>query len=315
MAFISSGNAPALGASGWYNSVFKYAKQYIERGDLRSRFDAFQSEDAEYGKAIETTVVLAANGQDLADKDPPQNNKYRENDYYAANVFTVVSTDSKAKQYPITVNDKKINEVVYNAESAQEYAASLIDSLYQGWINDKNNYIASALEAISKNASATQNIVIGSDEKAYAKKLLVAVKVAVESFLEGVTGDSYGNTVIGQSRIAARNVVVVVSSATKALMDAYGLAETFHDDYLKTNVEIITSSRIAENTIIVTDKRNIIFKKRFERLVDIPNSDGSYNWFLNVDYFIEIAGNGSASAGPLEIAFPVKVIKGTEQGA
>ncbi len=311
MAFVGTDGAPNLGASQWYNSVFKYAKMYIESGNLKSRFDIFESEEAVHGQAIETRVILAAEGKDLNDANPNTNNKYEEHAYYKGKVFTVVATDSKPRQYGITVSDRQINKVVHTEEEAQRFAAELVQSLYQGWISDKNKYLAAIFDGIITNATGKTTVnypASGADDEKYAKAFLTAIKTKVKEFREGVTGASYGNAEVGQSEIASSDIVVIINSATASLLDSYGLASTFHDDYLKTDVTFVESSKIPENRAVIVDKRNIVLKKRFERLVDIPNSDGSYNWFLNVDFFIDANKN---TAGTV-YAFPVWVVEGVE---
>lgn len=294
--------------SKWTGKLFKIVEEIITSGNLKSRFDIFEREAVELGDGIETTVVLASDGQDYSGDDPATNTKYSEHGYYKANTVNIVSTAKKPRQYAKTVKDSEIAQSVNSREKMIRLAEEIINSLYQGWIDDKNKYVAAALSELATNATAV-NVPIGTDNKTYALALLAQIRAVVADLEEGVTGESYGNAEIGKKSIAAEQIVVVINPATKALLEVYGLADAFNRDDRDPSVTWLVSNKIAENTAIITDSRNIVLRKRWDKLVPIPNSDGSINYFYNVDYFIDLQVTNSTTSSP---AFPVKVIKGTE---
>lgn len=307
MAYINT--APAAGLEATYNALLKYVKQYITSGNLKSKFDIFEREEVTKGAGIESNIILAATNV----RPTEATARAAEHGTYTPKVFTLISTGRKPAQYAVTVNKDRLSLCVNDDEALRKYAAELTESLYQGWVNDKNAGVSQGLTSLVQVATtaATVDIAIGAGGQAYADALIAAIKTQVEDMREGVTGASYGNTEIGASRIAADTVAIVMSNATAAFLDTYGYAKAFNDEYLAAgDVERVTSSRIAENTIIVTDSRNIILHKRNEDFVDIPNSDGSHNLFYNVNYFMDIAG-GEVDEAKI-IGYPIKIIKGTE---
>lgn len=296
------------GVSKWTGKLFKIVEEIITSGNLKSRFDIFERDAVELGDGVETTIVLASDGQDYSGNDPANNNKYSEHAYYKANTINIVSTAKKPRQYAKTVKDSEIAKTVNSREKLIRLAEEYVASLYQGWIDDKNKYVAAALAELATNAT-TVNVPIGTDNKTYALALLAQIRAVVADLEEGVTGMSYGNAEIGSKSIAAEQVVVVINPATKALLEVYGLADAFNRNDRDPSVTWLVSNKVAKNTAIITDSRNIVLRKRWDKLVEIPNSDGSINYFYNVDYFIDLQVTNSTSKSP---AFPVKVIKGTE---
>lgn len=296
------------GVSKWTGKLFKIVEEIITSGNLKSRFDIFERDAIELGDGVETTIVLASDGQDYSGDDPTTNNKYSEHAYYKANTINIVSTAKKPRQYAKTVKDSEIAKTVNSREKLIRLAEEYISSLYQGWIDDKNKYVAAALVELATHAT-TVNVPIGTDNKTYALALLAQIRAVVADLEEGVTGKSYGNNEIGTKSIAAEQVVVIINPATKALLEVYGLADAFNRDDRDPSVTWLVSNKVAKNTAIITDSRNIVLRKRWDKLVEIPNSDGSINYFYNVDYFIDLQVTNSTTKSP---AFPVKVIKGTE---
>lgn len=308
MAYINT--PPEAKLCETYNALVKYVKQYITGGNLRSKFDVFDREEVTLGGGIESNIILAATNLKTTASTP----KAEEHALYTPKVFTLISTARKPAQYAVTVSKQKLAHCVGNREALEKYAAELVESLYQGWINDKNVAVAAGIDKLSSTATALVEVPVGDGTQAYADALLTQIKAQVEDLREGVSGTSYGNPDVGDSLIAADNVVILMSNATAALLDTYGYSKAFNENYLNTaGVTRVTTSRIPENTVIITDSRNIILHKRWEELVDIQNSDGSYNFFYNVDYFVDVAtGTSKASPDTEIVGYPIKVIKGTE---
>lgn len=309
MAYINKAPAAALEAT--YNALLKYVMQYITNGNLKSKFDIFEREAVEMGAGIESNIILAATNVKTAATTP----KAEEHGTYTPKVFTLISTARKPAQYAVTVEPARLALCVNNKAALQKYAAELVESLYQGWTNDKNAAVATGLNTLVTTVGTNAiSIEIGDGKQDYADALLTAIKTQVEDIREGVEGNSYGNTDIGTSRIAADTVVIVMSHATAAFLDTYGYSKAFNEEYMQaSNVERVTSNRVDENTIIVTDSRNVILHKRRDELVDIKNSDGSINYFYNVDYFVDVAtGASTADSDVTIVGYPIKVIKGVE---
>ena len=266
------------------------------------------------GAGIESNIILAAKdatgGSDASKPD--------EHGTFNPSVFTLVATTRKPATYPVTVNKARLALCVNNREALEKYAAELIESLYQGWVDDKNAAVANGINKLINTVGENSiSIEMGAGGQDYADKLLTMIKTQVEDIREGVTGESYGNTEIGQNRIAADTVVMVMSNATAALLDTYGYSKAFNETYLQTrNVARVTSNRIPENVVIITDSRNVILHKRWDELVDIKNSNGSYNYFYNVDYFVDVAvGQNSEDPAVDIVGFPIKVLKGIDSAA
>lgn len=309
MAYINKAPAAALEAT--YNALLKYVMQYITNGLLKSKFDIFEREAVEMGAGIESNIILAAENK----KTTNDTAKAEEHSTYTPKVFTLISTARKLAQYAVTVDPARLALCVNNKAALQKYAAELVESLYQGWTNDKNAAVATGLNTLVTTVGTNAiSIEIGDGKQDYADALLTAIKTQVEDIREGVEGNSYGNTDIGTSRIAADTVVIAMSHATAAMLDTYGYSKAFNEEYMQTrNVERVTSNRIPENVIIVTDSRNVILHKRRDELVDIKNSDGSINYFYNVDYFVDVAtGASTADSDVTIVGYPIKVIKGVE---
>lgn len=308
MAYINI--APTAELETTYNSLVKYVKQYITNGNLKSKFDVFEREAVEQGGGVETNIILATKNVRATEGTE----RAPEHGTYTAKVVTIISTGRKPAQYPVTVDMDRLALCVNNEAALKRYAAELTESLYQGWTDDKNAGVATALNAlITAVGENAVSVDIGGGGQAYADKLLTAMKATAEDLREGVLGQSYGNNDIGDSRIAADSIVMIMSNATAAMLDTYGFAKAFNDEYLKTNdVFRVTSNRIAENIIIITDSRNIILHKRNENLTEIANSDGSHNIFYNVNYFLDTATGTDSTTSTDYVGYPIKILKGVE---
>lgn len=295
--------------------ISKLVAQYLESGELRDRFSAFNKTAVEYGTGFEIDVVLASTKY-----APSAGERAPEHGTYAPNAFALAFDTPTGGQYPITIQPQRIRECVDNLTMQEEYAAQLVESVYQGWTDDKNAAIAAEIAKIfgaSEKSGAT--VTLGTGEGAaeeWAVDMLTAIKTWVENFREGVTGTSYGNTIVGNGRIAARDVVICMSNATAAALDSHGFAKVFTPEYLEASgVTRVTSNRFADNTVVVMDARNIQVRRKYDYMTDaIQNSDGSYNLFYNKYEYIEAAIDGStggATSG--QVAFPFIVISTTEE--
>ena len=295
----------------WDNTVGaikKLVRQYIYSGELGLRFDVFDKDAVEYGEGFEIDVLLAASKQNDG------STKADEHGDYPPTAMTLVFNKPTGSQYAARMNYRRVMQCVGDPAKQQEYAAELVQTLYQGWVEDKNAAVAAELKKLEDKGSETSliEIPLGTDHAEFAASVLTQIKAKVEDLREGVTGTSYQNTAVGDHRIAARDVIIVMSNATAAMLDTYGYARVFDARYLEvSNVRRVTSSRITENTIIITDARNIQVRRSYEKLVDIQNSDGSVNYFYNkYEYITAAIASGGSYDG--QVAFPFVVIKGTE---
>lgn len=285
----------------------KLVRQYIESGELSERFAAFDKTEVEFGKGFEIDVVLAATKQSAG-------TKAAEHGTYAPTVMSLAFDTPTGGQYAVTMDEQRVRECVGDVAAQQQYAAELTESLYQGWIDDKNAAVAAeCAKIIAQSAKSGGTVTLGADVDAYAQEVLRQLKTVVEDIREGYTGTEYGNTAVGSKRIAARDVAIVMSNALAATLDVNGYAKVFSPEYLQmVNVIRITSSRIEEGTVLITDARNIQVRRKYERLVGpIQNSDGSYNMFYNKYDYISAAIGASGTYANV-VAFPFYVIKTTE---
>lgn len=293
-----------------YNStvgmIAKLVQQYIDSGALSERFNAFDKPDIEYGNGFELDTMLAASAQA---------SKAAEHGAFPPKVQSLVCSTVVGKQYAVTLDEKRVRECIRDAQAQAEYAAELAESLYQGWYNDKNAAVAGELaKLIGKSTLSGTTVTRGTDVAKFAEGMLTEIKTWVENIREGVKGTDYSNAFVGGDRIAARDVVIVTSNSLAAILDVYGYAKAFTPAYLETsNVRRITSNRIAENTVLVTDTRNVQVRRKYEKFVGpIQNSDGSENFFYNKEEFIAaaIVAGGTYDG---QVAYPFKVITTTEE--
>lgn len=301
-------SSPAITYDATVKLLTRYVRLFIESGNLSDRFAALDKEEVRYGSGFDITTILAATKQ-------ASGTKAAEHGSYPPNAFTLRFVNKTGGQYAVTVDEIRVRECVGDEAKVQEYAAELVESLYQGWYNDKNAAVATEAGKIIAQASKSQEtITLGTDVQQYALDVLAAIKTAVEDIREGITGTSYGNTIVGGSYIAADDVVIIMSNSMAAMLDANGFSRAFGADYLETrNVVRITSNRIADQTVLVTDARNIQVRRHIDKLVGpLENSDGSMNYFYNKYDFIEAAVSTETSTSG-QVAFPFKVIKTTEE--
>lgn len=331
--------------------VTKLVAQYIESGELRPRFSAFDKDAVPFGDGYEVVVI----GQAHATKDLNTSRPYgNEHGNFPPNAFSLTFQDKLANQYAVTVDPRRIRQCVGDEAKQQEYAAELTESLYQGWIEDKNKRIAEKLSsllfdhgskaptvpgqssdgrqipAVAKTVITYTPTAAGSGVPAEPAKLAEALiqgtKAQVENIREGLKifngynapRADYGNlsTSVGkideEMDVAARDIVVVMSNNTAAMLDVYGFSKAFSPDYLEAaNITRITSNKIPANTVLVTDTRNIQVRPAFENVTQLQNSDGSYNIFYNKAEYIEAAATDKGGDYRF-VAFPYHVIRGEE---
>ena len=283
----------------------RYVKQYFESGELKSRWDVFEKEAVDYGKGFDVTTILAAT---------KNTTKQPEHGSYPPNTFNLRFANVTGAQYAVTVQVDKVRECVGDADAQARYAAELTESLYQGWIRDKRAAItAEVAKIIAQSSKSNASVTLGDDVGAWATDMLTQIKTAVEDLREGLKGSKYGNTLVGGETIAANDVVIVMSNATAASLDAHGYAKSLTPEYLEAaGVSRVTSSSIEDNTVLITDVRNVQVRRKYEYMTDaIPNSDGSYNLFYNKYEFIEAAVDASGGTYNGQVAFPFKVITTT----
>lgn len=282
----------------------KLVSQYLRGSGLSSRFSALDKDAVRHGNGFEVDLVLAAKKQNDG------STKADEHGSYKPKVMAMTFNKTIGGQYAVTLDERRVLECVGDDAKLQEYAAELTESLYQGWYDDKNAGVASAAAEIIEKAELSQvEISLGEDVAAFAQAVLMNVKAKVEDLREGITGTSFGNTFVGDQRVAARDIFLVMSNAMAATLDVYGYAKVFDAEYLQArNVTRITSNRIPENTVLITDTDNIQVRQKYEKFVDIENSDGTMNFFYNKYEYVEPAIDATGSY----VGFPFVVVKSKE---
>lgn len=288
---------PTATLSSVYGNVFKWVEMLLFDGGLESKFDVFDRE-RQFGDGREETLVLSAT---------EYNGKQNEHSTYNAKTQVITYTGSTAFQYSVSIKPVELKRVSTSEKAQKEYAAKLVDCLYQGWINSKNTHAyTDCVKVVLDHAPAASSVTIttGSEESG-VKTLLAQLKAYVASLFEGVTGSSFSNTTISDRRIAARDVVMVMNHDTAAMLDAFGYASAFNEDYLKVNnVTRIETDRLVGNNILIMDARNVVIEKLYENLVEIENSDGSVNNFYNVEAAFTVAYDGTT--GHNFLGYPAK---------
>lgn len=296
-----NGLPSAVSLNTTYKAIEKYVRQYIESGALKTRFDFFESDEITNGIGFEINLILGATGS---------TQKQDEHGKYNPKVMTVVSNTNEKWQYAVTIDEAEVEKCTGNEEKVQEYAMKLTESLYQGWIDKKNVLVSGAIERLLSRAP-TASYAVEQNTGETARNLLVAIKSKVNDFLEGVTGNSYNNTIIGNDRIASERIAVLVSNTTKAMLDVHGYGTTFNKEYADIPVEIIATNRLDDGVALVTDARNIQVHKWRENIKRIENSDFSYNIFHNVLYRIDAMQDSTTFVS----AFPCVKVTGVEAQA
>lgn len=312
MATVTMNTALSLAYSETVGLLEKLVKQYIDGAQLEDRFGLFDRDGVEYGKGYEIATVLSAEKEGSGGSS-----KSEEHGTYRPKIMDIVMQDTVGDQYRVTLDKRRVAECVGDSAAAQQYAAELTESLMQGWLADKNkavgklaNDIIGKREALS--AGMTVTLTDGEEDK-FAQTVLATLKGKVEDLKEGVTGTSYGNSFIGEKEIAAHDVVVIMSNAFAAFLDVHGFARVLSPEYLQTSrVSRVTSSKIKDGTVLITDARNIQTRRKYEEFVTILNSDGSQNMFYNkYDYIgAAIINDGGTYDG--QIGYPFYVIEKAE---
>lgn len=278
-------NVPTAELDTTYKMLHKYVEQYLTSGRIKSKFDFFETEELRYGEGFEINITYAADGTDTATTA-----RLAEHGNYAPNTLNVIVKAPFERQYGVTIDEKRIARCVGNEAKLREYAGELVDSLMQGEITDKNAAVYTEINKLANVPSSVTVTQASAGEEAIAAAFLQATKAKVEDFREGVTGASYGNDSAPANKyIAAEKIAIIMSNTLASILDVYGFAKVFSPEYLQANnVERITTARAPENTIFITDGRNIQVKRVWQKDVSIMNSDGSVNEFHNVK--LQVAG-------------------------
>lgn len=274
-------NVPANVLDDLYNSLHKYVVQYLTSGRIKSLFSFFETEEMRYGVGFEVNIVYAATGSDT---------KLAEHAEHKANIISVIVNAPYKKHYGVTIDEEKLLQCVGNDAKLREYAGELVESLMQGEIEDKNTAIYAEIDKLK---TVPLNVTVGTtalDEEKIASAFIRAMKAKTSDFYEGVEGTYYGNTYApAGKRLAAEKIAIIMNSDLASLLDTYGYSKAFDAKYLELyNIERIVTARAPENTVFITDGRNIQVKNTYQSDVTIPNSDGSRNEFHNIKY--QIAG-------------------------
>lgn len=272
--------APTAALEITYNALIKYVKQYLHNPNLKSKFDVFESDEILFGNGFEINLILGATANTTTTNN--------EHGRFNANIVTVFSTEDIEKQYAVTIDEVKLSKCVGDEAKLRAYAGELAESLMQGWIDDKNTAVFGAINAIATATGNTYTVTLGTDTEKYATDMLTALKAKVESMAEGWQGSEYGNSAIGNKRIATERIALIMSPETSATLDTFGFAKSFNAEFLQTaNVTRVVTNRMSEGVICVTDMRNVQLHKWYHKDVTIQNSNGSYNQFMNIGYRVD----------------------------
>ena len=121
------------------NSISKLVRMFIESGELRDRFGVFDKPEVPYGDAYEVSVILGADN-----KVSSGNRTATEHGKYAINGEDLIFSTKTEGQYAVTFDEERVVACVNDVAKKEEYAAEIVQSLYQGWIRDKNAAVAAA---------------------------------------------------------------------------------------------------------------------------------------------------------------------------
>lgn len=303
---ININTVPELELDSMYNSLHKYVKQYLTSGRLKSLFDYFETDEIRHGVGYEINIVFSATAYSGTGRAP-------EHGTYAPNIMTVIVSSPWKKQYAVTIDEERLLMCSKDDAKMREYAGELVDSLYQGEIDDKNTAIWTEIAKLG-NIVSTATVADGTAQE-IAEGFIAAMQTKVADFSEGVLASSYGNSYApATKRIAAEKIAIIMSNATKATLNVYGLSKALSDEFLKVNnAKFISTARMPDNKIYITDVRNIQVHRVYGVAKQLPNSDLSRNEFWNTKYDIQGLFGGDGNNIPVFPAVVISVAENTPE--
>lgn len=303
MAIINT--APVVALSNTYKLLEKYVKTYIESGDLKTLYDWFETDAVEFGKGFEVNVVYSQ-AQYTGSGRAPEHGTFN-----PTTLEAVVNERVKA-QYPMTISKDDLKTFLASGRDVQDYAGELSEAIMQGYIDDKNENMETVFTGLAT-ASKEVTYTTTTDESKLAKRILQKLKQKVMEMGKNIKVSDYNTALpsaIQNKKITCNKIAIIMSCELASILDSYGYAEAFNEEYLKTtNVkrfEVVGDTVLGgANRILITDARNVILKNFTAPSVEtIPNSDGSHNEFLNVEYYVDYLGNATDKT-----VFPSYLIK------
>lgn len=302
MATINT--APTISLDAEYKLLEKYVKTYIESGNLKTLYDWFESEGVDYGKGYEVNIVFSQKKYVGSGRAP-------EHGTFNTATLEVIINEAVKGQYAITIDKRKLAKYLANGGTVQQYASELVESLMQGYIDDKNENMENVFLGIATN-SKDVIYTAPTDEKARALKILQLLNQKLMEMKKNIKVSAYNTALVGvqDRKITTDKIAIVMTCEMASILDAYGFAQTITPEYMELNgikrFEVVDANVLGgTNKILVTDARNVALKPiNAPFSVQIENSDGTTNEFLNVEYYCDYLGNATDG-----LAFPSYLIK------
>ena len=291
----------ALGA------VEKLTAQYLTTGGLRTLYEELRGDDIRHGVAYEYNLILAGGEGNIGTPHQDEHKKF------PVDAVSAIFTADVGGLYCVTVDDDAIDEITLDVRGAQDYAGAITETVYQQWYDTINTAVETGFTSLATSPEYSIPVTLGDDIATWARMFIATIQGTVKSLRQGITGATYGNSVVGNKKVAANGaVVIVLNNVTLGVLNAFGFASAFQAEKLTLGEDLIIYSNASfpKNTALITDKRNIQLHKHHERVTTIPNLDGSRNIaFKRYDYF-EVAKTSDG-----KVLFPYCVITTTEGAA
>lgn len=126
-------------AAGIYTGVIGKIAEEVIRGEMvKGRFDSLIKGTFTSGKDLEVALLKRATGTAYNRTTPPA--------VGAPEVSVLYHTQDTARTYGVLIDDNEIQEGTISAEKANEYAAEVVQTLYNGAEDETNKYIVSILK-------------------------------------------------------------------------------------------------------------------------------------------------------------------------
>ena len=136
-------------AAGVYTGLIGKIAEEVIRGEMvKGHFDSLIKGTFTSGKDLEVALLKRATGTAYNRTTPPKAD--------APAVSVLYHTQDTARTYSVLIDDNEIQEGTISAEKANEYAAEVVQTLYNGAEDETNNYVVSILK--DANAEAKQII-------------------------------------------------------------------------------------------------------------------------------------------------------------
>lgn len=253
------------GVVSYSGRIGKIAKSIVDGVAIPSKFNSLFKPMSEYGRDLEITLYEQATGQLYnADNEAAANNP--------AVAGSLLFKTWLKKVYGVKIDENLINESSINAQNANDNAAAIVQTQYEGANYDKNRAVVGtfhdALTLVPAPKLKKLSGIRYEETEAAALKLVLKIK-------NTATLVRAGSPTVNASSVqtaAKGKIIMIIPERLKNFIDTYGRSQAEQEPFLRYGVDEVITYTEAEDPDhdIIESGTIIIFDEMYTQFYEKP---------------------------------------------